>query len=59
LKDDLSEKTNLAKKEPERTAELKKLLDDWLKETKAKFPKPSPDYKNHKTKKKNTTKKHK
>ncbi|MBT3199985.1 MAG: sulfatase [Phycisphaerales bacterium] len=46
LKDDLSEKTNLAEKQPEKTAELTKLLDAWLKETKAKFPKPNPNYKN-------------
>ena len=48
LKDDLSEKNNLAEKQPERTAELKKMLDAWLKETNAKFPKPNPKYKQRK-----------
>ena len=52
MKDDLSEKTNLAEKEPERTAEMTKLLDAWLKETKAKFPTPNPNYKNYKNYKK-------
>ena len=50
LKDDLSEKINLADKQPERTAEMTKLLDTWLKETKAKFPKPNPNYKDSKQK---------
>jgi len=45
LKDDISETTNLAAKEPKRTARMTKMLDAWLKDTKAKFPKPNPNYK--------------
>ena len=45
LADDISEKTDIAAKQPQRTAEMTKLLDAWLKETKAKFPKPNPNYK--------------
>ena len=45
LKDDIAETTNLAEKQPERTAEMTKMLDDWLKDTKAKFPRPNPNYK--------------
>ena len=45
LKGDIAETTNLADQQPERTAEMTKMLDDWLKDTKAKFPKPNPNYK--------------
>jgi len=45
LKDDIAETNNLAAGEPKRTAEMTKMLDDWLKDTKAKFPKPNPKYK--------------
>ncbi len=52
LADDISEKTDLSEKEPKRTAEMKKLLDAWLREVKAKFPKPNPNYKQRTGKKK-------
>ena len=44
LKDDISEKTDLADRQPERAAEMTKLLDDWLKDTGAKFPTANPNY---------------
>ena len=44
LKDDISETTNLAKSQPDRTARMKKMLDDWLKEVKAQFPRHNPKY---------------
>ncbi|MDP6045484.1 MAG: sulfatase [Phycisphaerae bacterium] len=56
LKDDISEKTDLVEKEPKRTAEMKKMLDAWLKEVKAKFPKPNPNYKQRTGKKKRAAK---
>ncbi len=45
LKNDLSEKQNLAKKLPRKVAELKILLRKFQKDTGAKFPRPNPDYK--------------
>jgi len=44
LEEDLGETTNLALENPEKVAELKKLLDEKLKESGAKFPKPNPDF---------------
>ena len=44
LKVDISETTNLVAKDPDRTAEMTHLLDAWLKDTGAKFPKPNPAY---------------
>ena len=44
LKDDIAETTNLAAGEPELTVRMTKMLDNWLKDTKAKFPKPNPSY---------------
>jgi arylsulfatase A-like enzyme len=38
LKDDISEKNNLALKDPKRTNLLSKTLNDWLKRVKANFP---------------------
>jgi len=45
LKDDLSEKTDLAEKMPQKVKELDKRLTAWLKHTGAKVPRPNPDYK--------------
>ncbi len=45
LDDDLSEATNLARKHPEKVAELNKLIDQFLRETNALTPKPNPEYK--------------
>lgn len=44
LKTDPQETTNISEKNPEKVTELKKLLDQKLAETHAKFPKPNPDY---------------
>lgn len=38
LKNDIGEKNNLAEKEPDKTAELLKLLHEWQKEVGARFP---------------------
>jgi arylsulfatase A-like enzyme len=45
LKDDISEKNNLANKMPEKTTQLKKMLCDWQKSLDAQIPKPDPDCK--------------
>ena len=45
LKEDLGEKNDLAGKMPEKAAELKRLLEDWLESIKANMPLPNPDYK--------------
>jgi len=45
LKDDISEKNNLAEKMPKKTRHLKILLEKWLKEVEAKMPTPNPDIK--------------
>ncbi len=45
LKNDISEKNNLAAKMPEKTAQLKKMLRDWQKSLDAQMPQPSPGYK--------------
>ena len=44
LKNDLSEKTNLATQKPDLVKELDTLLLQRLKESDAKFPKPNPDF---------------
>jgi len=44
LSTDIGEQQDLARKEAERTAQLWKELQAWLKETSAKIPKPNPDY---------------
>lgn len=44
LKDDISEKDNLADKMPEKAALLRKKLEDWLKSLDAQMPTPNPDY---------------
>jgi arylsulfatase A-like enzyme len=45
LKNDISEKTDLAGKMPEKVKELKSMLDKWRIKTNAKLPRPNPDYK--------------
>jgi arylsulfatase A-like enzyme len=44
LTSDLSEKNNLAAKEPARVAELDRLVDGFLAETGATYPRPNPAY---------------
>ena len=44
LADDLSEEHNLAAVRPEKAAELRGLLENWLKETNAQLPVPNPDF---------------
>jgi arylsulfatase A-like enzyme len=44
LKNDLSEKTDLAAKMPDKAAELRKKLDDWRKAVGAQMPTPNPSY---------------
>jgi len=41
---DIGETQNLVKKHPERVAEMRTLLDAWLKDVGARFPTPNPDY---------------
>ncbi len=45
LKEDLSEKNDLAQKMPEKAAQLRKMFHDWLKEVDAQMPTPNPNYK--------------
>ena len=45
LKEDISEKNNLAEKMPEKVKQLNEKLTAWLKDTCAKLPKPNPNYK--------------
>jgi arylsulfatase A-like enzyme len=45
LKDDLGETTNLAAKMPDKVKELNALIDTFVKETGALYPKPNPAYK--------------
>ncbi len=49
LKDDLSEKEDLAADKPEKVKELEEKLDAWLRETGGKLPRPNPDYRVAKT----------
>ncbi|RMF90277.1 MAG: hypothetical protein D6741_17045, partial [Planctomycetota bacterium] len=44
LKEDIGERINLAARFPDRAAELNRLIDDFLNETKALVPKPNPNY---------------
>ena len=44
LKDDIGEKTNLAKAMPEKAAQLRKKLDDWRKRVGARMPTPNPNH---------------
>ncbi|NQU53300.1 MAG: sulfatase [Bacteroidetes bacterium] len=44
LAEDPGETTDIAEENPEKTAELKKILDEKLAESNAKFPEPNPDY---------------
>jgi arylsulfatase A len=44
LKDDWSEKTDLAAKMPEKVKELRQMLQDWRKEVGAQMPTSNPDY---------------
>lgn len=45
LKNDISEKHDLSKAEPEKAARMLKMLEDWRKSCGAKMPVPNPDYK--------------
>ena len=45
LKDDLGETTNLASKLPDKVKELDALIDEFVRDTGALYPKPNPDYK--------------
>jgi len=44
LKDDIGEKNDLSKAEPQRAAALRAQLHAWQKEVGARFPKPNPDF---------------
>lgn len=44
LEDDLEEKFNLTESNPQKTAELKTILENWLTETGADLPEPNPDF---------------
>ena len=44
LKDDIGEKQNLAAKQPEKAAELRKRLQDWRASVGAQMPAPNPSY---------------
>ena len=44
LKKDVGEKENLAEKMPQKVAELRKLLDQWLEKVDAQLPEDNPDY---------------
>ena len=44
LKNDIGEKQNLAEKMPQKVAELRKLLDQWLEKVDAQLPEDNPDY---------------
>jgi len=44
LKNDLGEQNNLAKEDPGKADELRKLLRDWRGRMKAQMPTPNPDY---------------
>jgi len=45
LTDDIGERNNLARKMPEKAAELHKMLRGWLKAVGARMPRPNPNYK--------------
>lgn len=44
LKDDIGEAKDLSQAMPEKAAELRKMLDDWLKKTDAQMPTPNPEH---------------
>lgn len=44
LKEDIGEQNNLAKTNPQKTAELQKLLTRWRKNVNAAMPRPNPEY---------------
>jgi len=44
LRDDLGETTNLAARMPDKVRELDALIDAFVKDTGALYPKPNPDY---------------
>jgi len=48
LRNDLSEKTNLAARMPQKAAELRKKLDSWRKAVGAQMPRPNPNYRRDK-----------
>jgi arylsulfatase A-like enzyme len=54
LETDLSEKTDLSNRNSNKTAELKRLLDNWLKEINAQMPAPNANYDPSKQKRKTT-----
>jgi arylsulfatase A len=56
LKDDIGEQKNLAKKMPEKTKELSKMLSDWRRKVSAQMMTPNPDYNPQKAKKSNKSK---
>jgi arylsulfatase A-like enzyme len=45
LREDVSEKHNIAKDKPDITQKLKEMLVDWREKVEAKIPEPNPDYK--------------
>ena len=45
LKEDIGEKNNLAEKMPDKTTELRKMLEAWRKDVDAQMPTPNPNYK--------------
>lgn len=45
LKNDVSESSDISKKNKGKTQELHKLLSDWLQDMNARMPLPNPDYK--------------
>lgn len=45
MRDDLSETTNLAERLPDRVKELDRLIDNFLRDTGATYPRPNPAYK--------------
>ena len=45
LRDDIGEKKNLVAEMPEKTKELQRELNDWLKEVDARMPTPNPNFK--------------
>jgi arylsulfatase A-like enzyme len=44
LKDDLSEKTDLASKMPDKANALRRMLEQWRKDANVQMPKPNPKY---------------
>ena len=48
IREDISEKVDLAKQMPEKARELRDRLDSWLKSVKAAYPLPNPEYRSGK-----------